>query len=172
MVRIVIESEPGGGPHVAQLVRTTGGVVEGRYANLTQALVLPGMLSRLAEDGAVAYVRPPTSSEPDAVFGEGIVSTGAAAWHARGWTGEGVTIAIIDGGFGGLEQAVSVGDLPVGLTIKSYCANGGTAIDHGTAVAEIVHEVALDARLLLLCRDTEVELAQAAEFARATGHSS
>jgi subtilisin family serine protease len=166
MVRVVVESEPGGGPDVARLVQTTGGVVEGRYANLTQALVAPGSLRRLARDRAVAYVRPPKTSEVDSVEGQGVVSTNAAAWHAQGWTGKGVTIAIIDGGFGGLEKAVSAGDLPTGLTIESYCANGGTAIDHGTAVAEIVHEVAPDARLLLLCRDTEVEMAQAAEFAR------
>jgi subtilisin family serine protease len=105
-----------------------------------------------------------------AVSGEGVAATLAAAWHARGITGKGVKIAVIDGGFRGLAQLQAAGELPANVVTSDFCRGRfATATAHGTAVAEIVHEMAPDAQLYLLCIDTGVDLAAAVRFAKANG---
>ncbi len=51
----------------------------------------------------------------------------------------------------------------------SAAVDFATATDHGTAVAEIVHEMAPDAQLYLVCVDTEVDLAAAEAYAKSQG---
>ena len=82
-----------------------------------------------------------------------------------------MTVAVIDLGFGGLAAAQAAGDVPNTAVVQDYCDPAGSISDevHGTAVAEIVHEVAPGARLLLICIDSEVDLATAEAFADAEG---
>ena len=94
---------------------------------------------------------------------------GAATYQLAGNTGAGVKIAIIDLGFDGLSAAQASGDLPSALTTGDFCGGDFNYTDHGTAVAEIVHEMAPDAQLYLLCIGTEVDLAQAEAYAEANG---
>ena len=101
--------------------------------------------------------------------------TAAADWQALGYTGRGVKVAVIDGGFGGLARRQAAGDLPKVVKRVDLCPSGGydgpLAVEHGTAVAEIVHEMAPGAELHLICADTLVGLAKAAAYARARGIS-
>lgn len=144
--------------------------VEGTAGNLVQVLAAPGQLRSLTRAAGVAFVRPPLPHVEDAITGQGIVAANAAAWHAAGQTGAGVKVAIIDPGFKGLAAAQASGDLPTSLTTADYCSGGfSSATEHGTAVAEIVHEMAPDAELYLLCVGTEVQLAQAVGYATANG---
>src|SRR4030095_5182337 len=58
------------------------------------------------------------------------------------------------------------------VVTQDLCADEfGTADDHGTAVAEIVHEMAPDAQLYLVCVGTEVDLAAAEAYAKSQGVS-
>lgn len=105
-----------------------------------------------------------------AISGESVDTTLAQAWHAKGLTGKGVKVAVIDGGFAGLAQRQADGDLPANVVTHDLC--GGeltTAADHGTAVAEIVHEMAPEARLYLVCIETEVDFAAAVAYAKSQG---
>ena len=93
----------------------------------------------------------------------------AAGYTNAGYDGTGVKIGIIDGGFAGYAAKLGT-ELPASVTTQDFC--GGqltTATDHGTAVAEIVHEVAPGAQLYLICFDTEVDLAAAEAYAKAQG---
>jgi hypothetical protein len=104
------------------------------------------------------------------VAGEGVVGAGADAWHAAGITGAGVKVAVIDDGFAGLGSAQAAGEIPADVATADLCSGQfGTASAHGTGVAEIVHEMAPAAELLLICMDTEVRLAQAVDFAKSQG---
>jgi len=105
-----------------------------------------------------------------AVGGEAVDATLAAAWHAKGFTGKGVKVAIIDGGFAGLAQRQADGDLPANVVTQDLCDGGLTsAEDHGTAVAEIVHEMAPEAQLYLVCIADETDFEAAVRYAKSQG---
>ena len=169
LIRVIVESA-GDPAQAVAAVRAVGGTVEAEYRDLVQALVAPNMLERLAADPAVAYVREPAGRQQDAVTGEGVAASGASVWHADGFTGQSVKVAVIDFGFTGYATRQAQGDLPASLTPRTSAAAferpGG---EHGTAVAEIVYEMAPGIQLYLLCVDTEVQLGQAKDYAKTNG---
>ena len=104
-----------------------------------------------------------------AVTGEGLATTGAAQFGTAG-TGAGTTVAVIDLTFAGCQRprrgrAASRGHSPSTIAVATSTQASG----HGTAVAEIVHDVAPGAQLLLICVNSEVTLAQAVDDAIAQG---
>ncbi|MGH3126889.1 MAG: S8 family serine peptidase, partial [Gaiellaceae bacterium] len=167
-VRVVVVARDRGNAEDAAKGR--GGAVEGRHGDKLQVLLPPAALDALSKNPNVEYVRPPLEPSADAVAGEGVGATSAAPWIAAGRKGAGVKVAIIDLGFAGYTQRQTEGDLPASLTTVDLC-NGefATVEPHGTAVAEIVHEMAPDAALTLICIDSEVSLGQAVDYAIANG---
>jgi subtilisin family serine protease len=155
------------------VVEATGGRVEASFGRLLEARVPASGLAVLGASTAVRFAREPLRPELDSIGGQGVTVTAAAGWHAAGYTGRGVKVAVIDGGFGGLARRQKEGDLPRSAKRVDLCASadfdGPTAVEHGTAVAEIVHEMAPGAQLHLICADTLVGLAKAAAYARAQG---
>ncbi|MDM8532020.1 S8 family serine peptidase [Anaerolineales bacterium HSG25] len=97
--------------------------------------------------------------------GQGVDVTLADNWHARGITGRGVKIGVLDLGFAGYEDLLGK-ELPATVTLKAF----GDDYDlyeeaHGTACAEIVHEMAPEAELFLVYYDgTDVAMGQAVEW--------
>jgi uncharacterized repeat protein (TIGR01451 family) len=166
-LHVILEARPGQTAAASAAVETTGGVVLGEAVGLVDALVSPASLQPLVASDAVALVRLPARPFPEAVD-EGVAATGADVWHAAGFDGTGVKVAIIDLGFKGYASA----SLGTSVTAIDHCGgnlDGATADPHGTAVAEIVHEMAPGASLLLVCIDDEVGLAQAEQDAIAAG---
>ncbi|MBI3969634.1 MAG: fibronectin type III domain-containing protein, partial [Chloroflexi bacterium] len=99
-------------------------------------------------------------------------ATNASAWHAAGLTGTGVKIAVIDGDFAGYTDRIARGDLPASLIPMDLTGGNFVAGDgHGTAVAEIVHEMAPDAQLFLVNIDTTTQLGAAKDCLAAKGVS-
>jgi subtilisin family serine protease len=167
-VRIVVESSRPSA--IAALTNRAGGRVERVSGDLVQVVVPRAALSSIERSPAVELVRAPFAKTEHAVNGEGVAATLAAAWHERGLTGKGVKVAVIDGGFYGLVERQAAGDLPASAITQDFCDGElATASDHGTAVAEIVHEMAPDAQLYLLCVDTDVDLAAAVRYAKSQG---
>lgn len=169
--RVVVEAAAPGASGAEAAVAQAGGTVEAVYGPLVQALLPLDTFEAVANHPAVQHVRQPFMAEPEAVAGEGVTASGANVWHAAGITGAGVKVGIIDNGFTGYRTRQANGDLPQSLTVVDFCggnveAPGG---DHGTAVAEIVHEMAPSAQLYLLCIETEVQLGQAKDYAKANG---
>ena len=96
---------------------------------------------------------------------EGLDGLGTSAWRELGINGTGVTVAIIDVGFDGYSGMLG-NELPSSVTTIDHCSGNFSApppigSEHGAAVAEVVHQVAPGAHLLLICIDSEVGLAQA-----------
>jgi subtilisin family serine protease len=167
-VRVVVES--GRPSSIAALTKRLGGRVERVSGELVQVAIPRAALSSIERSPAVELVRAPFAKVEHAVNGEGVATTLAAAWHETGLTGEGVKVAVIDGGFYGLAERQAAGDLPASAITRDFCdGDFATASDHGTAVAEIVHEMAPDAQLYLLCIGTDVDLAAAARYAKRQG---
>jgi hypothetical protein len=81
--------------------------------------------------------------------------------QALGENGSGARIGIIDLGFGDLASSQANGELPLtgnGLTITDYTGSGTGGTNHGTNVAEIVHDMAPGATLYLAKINTDLEL--------------
>ena len=169
-VRVVIEASRPAGAHEAVLA--AGGRVERTAGDLVQALVDPMDVNALEGRPSISRVRAPYTHIEHAVSGEEVAASLASAWHQKGITAKGVKVAIIDGGFGDLAERQASGDLPANVVTQDLCEGEfGTETDHGTAVAEIVHALAPDAQLYLVCVGTEVDLAAAEAYAKAQGVS-
>jgi subtilisin family serine protease len=167
-VRVVIESRS---PALARAaVLASGGRVERAANGLVQAVVSPAASAQLAKSPGVDLVRRPYTHIATALNGEEVTAALASAWHQKGFTGNGVKVAVIDGGFMGLAERQAAGDLPSNLVTQDFCEGEfNTYDDHGTAVAEIVHEMAPDAQLYLICVGTDVDLATAVAYAKSQG---
>ena len=92
-----------------------------------------------------------TSRRATATTSEGLGLLDVPAWHAAGHFGAGVTVAIMDLGFKG-HNDVPADELPADLVTVAF--DGDTILDrltdHGTQMAEIVHDVAPGADLVAM----------------------
>ncbi len=165
-IRVVVEATPA---DARNAVAARGGIVEATAGALTEALVPPGSITAVSDARGVEQVRAPYAAFTLGIDSEGIESIEADAWHAAGATGSGAKVAIVDLGFAGLAGRQATGDLPAGLTTVDFCGSMGAPETHGTAVAEIVYEMAPGAQLYAICVDSEVDLANASAYAKAHG---
>jgi hypothetical protein len=164
-VRVVVEAQPGRAGTVADAAALQGGIVETSYGDLVQVLAPVGSLEALSNSDGVRFVRQPTRYFP-AVTGEGVGIVDADDWHAAGVTGSGVKVAVLDLGFQGYASLLG-SELPPSVTVRSFRADGditGGGEPHGTAVGEIVHEMAPGAELYLVNFQTDPELANAVSW--------
>ncbi len=141
----------------------------GVYENIVQMLIPVENLKTLSENPFVAYVRTPVNGIAD-VVSEGVSKINADEFHNAGYTGKGAKIAIIDLGFYDYESLLET-ELPNNAIIKSFfnsvSGNGninGDNQSHGTAVAEIVYDVAFDAQLYFINMNTITELDKAVDY--------
>lgn len=172
-------------PLVAQL-QAAGVRVENYYGDLVAVAVPleriseaaaagdPGAaLRQLTELEHVIAIRLPESAVPQAepVTGGGVAVVGADEWHSAGFSGLGLKVAVLDGAFEGYEDLLGT-ELPADVTYQSFGEDPGMDEDsrrHGTACAEIVHEIAPDAELYLIAFDGEIGFAQAVDWIIAQG---
>jgi pSer/pThr/pTyr-binding forkhead associated (FHA) protein/subtilisin family serine protease len=168
---------------VVEELRAAGITVEGSYReriNIGVPLSLIEQLSaeqgvdmlfeRLTQMEHIIRLELPLANRPDRapqVEGEGVSIVGAHAWQAAGFTGQDIRIGVLDLGFDGYRDLLG-SELPESVTASSFVY--GREPDrsgevHGTACAEIVHEMAPDAELFLAYYDgTAVSEGRAVEW--------
>ncbi len=85
------------------------------------------------------------------VVSEGVIGSDIETWHNAGWFGQGITIGVLDSSFTGYRDLLGV-ELPATVITRSFDIDGLEQGDnrHGTAVAEIIHDVAPQADLYLV----------------------
>lgn len=111
----------------------------------------------IEENDAVKYARLPFKFYPSGEITEGVELTGASIFHDTIYRGAGVKVAVLDVGFKGLTEAIAAGELPVDVITHDFSGSGlETEYYHGTACAEIVHDMAPDAELHLLKMGDEI----------------
>ncbi|HEC62963.1 MAG TPA: hypothetical protein ENI38_01035, partial [Candidatus Acetothermia bacterium] len=116
-----------------------------------------------------AKVRLPYRPEITATS-QGADLVGASAFHAQGIRGAGVKIAIIDVGFVDYTASQAHGDLPPTLVTHDLTGSGvASGYRHGTAVAEIVYDIAPEATLYLIKIANEVHLDNAVTYCISQG---
>ena len=176
---------------IRTIISDEGGTVEGEIQGLAQALVPYDKLVDLSKQNGITFIRPamsanvPIADPPGVgagiltspVDGEEVVKTNADAWHAAGYTGSGVKVGIVDL-FSSTRwnNAAAAGEVPT--PAGTFCRVDGSSCDiwtvagdqqHGTAVAEIIHEMAPGAQLYLATVDTTTDLQAAVDYFHAQG---
>lgn len=169
-VRLVLEAVKASDvENIRARVAALGGQVESVYSNLVQAFVPMKAVSSLTALNSVSWIRAPFVPvwEQGSTVSEGVRVTGANLWQEAGIKGQGVKIAIIDGGFEGYARRLG-NELPPAerVIVRSFNRDEDIEADerHGTAVAEIVYDMAPEAIFYLVNFDTDVELGRAVDF--------
>ncbi|MQY69383.1 MAG: S8 family serine peptidase [Firmicutes bacterium] len=99
------------------------------------------------------------------VISEGVELTGASDYHDLGYKGQGTKVGVIDIGFDNLAISQNAGELPQDLISKDFTGTGlETGRNHGTGVAEIVHDMAPETQLYLIKIADEVDLENAKDY--------
>lgn len=138
---------------LAARVAAAGGRVERVARGRIQARVDGEGLSAVASLDGVARVRRPHRARSKA-FTEGYAEMFEVDWQEAGARGQGVDIAVLDVGFTGYADLIGA-ELPDPLYAEFV--GGGESTEHGTGVAEIIHDIAPRATLTLYDFETDVE---------------
>ena len=120
-------------------------------------------LNRIAELDGVVHITAPNYStvrrgsrltEGDAILSANLV-------RDTGVSGEGVRVGIISDGAEGLRSAQLTGDLPQNVTVLSSCSVAVLGdCSEGTAIAEIIHDIAPDAEIAIAGAGSSMEFIQ------------
>lgn len=118
------------------------------------------------EMGAILYssdkIKPDIKGAILGVISEGVNLVGASDYHDLGYKGQGIRIAVIDIGFHNLTNSINHGELPDNVVYRNFTnTNFESGRTHGTAVAEIVYDMAPEARLYLAKIEDELDLENA-----------
>jgi len=173
-VTIVLEPQSGRGSAstVAALssLGVRGSAVDSS-SSLVKVTVPVAQLSSLVSGlTGVSFFRAPYVPFPLGTPSEGTAAIGADAFHTAGITGSGVKVGVIDLGFVGLSQAQARGDLPYSVVQNDLTGTGlATGYSHGTAVAEVIYDIAPGAQLYLIKIADEVDLDQAVTYCLSNG---
>lgn len=105
------------------------------------------------------------TTKQEAILGQGVNVTAARDWQARGITGQGVKVGVLDLGFAGYQDLLG-SELPEQVTVQVFGDEAAFDVEpHGTACAEIIHEMAPDAELYLAYYDgSDVAFGSAIEW--------
>ena len=129
-------------------------------------------LESLTHVDGVQFVRLPIRPNIHAIVSEGVQHIKATAYSREGFTGRGVKVGVIDIGFVGVPSLQNGGELPK-LSYRDFTGEGifeqrsldESAKVHGSACAEIVHDIAPDADIYLYKISDMVELGIAKDAA-------
>lgn len=154
-------------PLIAEL-EAEGVIIEAQFRNKINILIpltriqeqieaeAPELIvERLANLSHVIRLELPQKATPKQrlIQGQGVNVTFAATWHEQGLTGQGVKVGVLDLGFAGYRDLLG-SELPEEVTVGQFGDRSGFASEvHGTACAEIVHEMAPEAELVLAYYD-------------------
>ena len=132
---------------LAQEVEALGGSVAARYGRTLYAALTPEALAALDRTELLEQANLQDVAVPAVFVGEGVEATAAHLLHRRGLTGKGVKVGIIDFGFARYDELLARGEVPK-AKFKLFGERRSNDV-HGTACAEIIHEMAPEAELYL-----------------------
>jgi subtilisin family serine protease len=165
LVEVHITAASDRGSTVARLVdKYDGNVVLRSGDQLIAALPLDAV-TRLTESAAVQYIRQPDQPVPTAgdLTSEGLSVIGADSVQASGYTGEDVTVAVIDLGFNASNPEIADNVVRT-HNIKRSEPFKEESDAHGTAVAEVVTDTAPNTSLVLVSVDSVLGIRKAIEY--------
>lgn len=147
-VSLILEDRSKNG--LANIISNAGGVVKYRIQDNYQVRLsadkVKPFLDKLPQ---TALARLPYPHKANTIISQGVALTGSSDMQALAYDGADIKIGVIDLGFANLSDSQAAGELPTGLTITDYTGAGTGGTNHGTNVAEIVHDMAPGAYLYL-----------------------
>ncbi len=162
-VSLTVDALPGQVSRAAAGLRRGGLKIQRRTGRRIQVVADPRRLRALERIPGVAGARPSTSAFPDAdpVVSQGLERTGSDVLGRVAGGGAGLTIAVLDLGFGqGIARLQGLGELPrpERLETLSFDAASGLAgtnaygnrTNHGELVAQTVYDYAPEADYLFV----------------------
>ena len=157
-----------GGPDAGVLARL-GVVVERTRPELGRAQywVLLARLGELALLEGVVALRPPTYAQPAAGsrLTEGFEALGVDVVQAlHGLRGAGVRIGVISDGVRGLAIAQASGDAPALFDQASFSSGGIENGAEGTAMIEVIHDLAPSAEISFANALTDIDMLEAVDY--------
>lgn len=172
-VKAVVELREGSTFDIAGHVGALGGKVDARSGDWVKVRVPATRLEALAAPADVVRVRAPFApTKKNIVVSEGVELISADFFaFLTGANGNGVKVGVLDGNFAEAEAVLALGELPRDTTATQFVLDRLSRYEdvHGTAAAEIVHDVAPGASIVLAGFDDEVTWAQAIDELYATG---
>lgn len=153
-------------------VAELGGTLGDHAYNNVQATLPLKNIETLAGWSGIKGIKLPFRPDINAVITEGLGTIGAAAWQDSGVSGKGVKTGVIDVGFAGYDTLIG-SELPNLITTKvSGLSSDFTYSYHGTACAEILHDIAPDSHMHLVnVADVEVDFTNAVDWMNQQGVS-
>jgi hypothetical protein len=132
--------------------------------------VPPAAIGALGSAPGVGAVEPPVRAYVQDSTSQGVAKSGAGTWQAAGDKGAHTAVAIVDAGFANLAAEKAAGHITYAGYNAGNCPGAGTSganSQHGTAVAEIVHQMAPAASIYLYCvQDTVAFVAAARDIVK------
>lgn len=152
LVMVIMESEDAA-TDILPLISGLGGEITAHFKQWVDAWVPIRTLEKLSLTPGVIVIRRPIKvfplggmESPDRsgmyaglVVTQGLTASNANAWHSAGLTGNGMKVAVLDS-FKDYTLAQANNELPPSIT--TYGALDITSSRHGTAVAEIIYDMA------------------------------
>ena len=140
-------------------LRANGGDPRNIGEDYVEAYVPVALLAEASEQPNVVRVQAIVPPQParGSVTSQGVTTHAANAWHTAGYTGDGVKVGVIDGGFDGFI-ALMGSELPANVTARCYTDIGVFTSNiadcepygsHGTAVSETLLDIAPNATLYI-----------------------
>ncbi len=153
-----------------RIIKTSGNMIK---ADVPVSMIIPTADSL----PAIQFIRLPDRPHPEGYVSEGVGLSKATKYHAIGYDGSGVKVAVIDATFGNLDAVIYSGNLPAGA-VKVDCTGAGctevlsfpsSESAHGTAVAEIIHDMAPGAQLYLIKVADSLDVVDATNYCKSNG---
>src|SRR5688572_6388080 len=154
-------------------VAAFGGEVDGQVGGMVEARVAIDAVPWLGRR-EIAWIEPVPLPRAMQVTSQGVNVTQAnrllASDASYRPSAEPIRVGVLDFGFTGYQGLLGR-DLPSNVTVRSFhpLGIGGAGDVHGTACAEVVHDMAPDAQLYLVNFDTLSQHSQAVDYLIAQG---
>ena len=190
-VAVIVQTHEGFREQAVKTIEEIGGWISFKSTvdqHLLRCWIQPSLLEILAASEAIAYIRPPSkpilrpepeiktiSLDDQATISEGLAAMNVSKWHEAGhrgsnFAGRRVRVAIIDFGFQDYPSRVGEKELPDDIVTANFVdgeaqnqVNGTTK--HGVACAEIIYDIAPDAKFYFAKISKVTELEQAVTWA-------
>jgi subtilisin family serine protease len=160
------------GQEILEQLKTSGVTIEivESIRKLLQARIPLDRLEQVSRFPFVKFIRLPDHGYPNrqgsvGTEGDAVIRADAVRQNL-GVTGAGIRVGVITDGISGLSQSMASGDLPAGGAVSlSFRADGNlNAGAEGTALLEIVHDIAPGAQLFFANFGTSLEFIQAVDW--------
>ena len=168
---MIIATDAAAGNTIASAIPSLGGEIIAHFEQWVDAWVPINQLEALSNLSGITLIQLPIpvnpadgaqnpSNEVRARIGtfltQGVAASNANAWHDRGYNGDGIKVAVLDS-FMDYTTAQSISELPASIATHGTL---NTTSRHGTAVAEIIYDMAPGVQFTFASPGSATQMAQ------------